>query len=96
MVGESSRSIHYQRPADVAFEDVKRAFSSIGSVLEASPLTRTVMGRTRYGLQAVRLRVSVHAVDDGTSRIDIQGFGDDIWGGGARKGADKLIRALGG
>lgn len=95
MVGESTRAVHYQRPADVAYEDVKRAFTEIGKVLEASPLTRTVMGRTRFGLQSIRLRVAVHAVDDQSSRVDIQSFGDDLWGGGARRGADKLVRALG-
>jgi hypothetical protein len=26
--------------------------------------------------------------------VKVQGFADDIWGGGARKGIDKLIAAL--
>lgn len=94
MVGESGRSVQYPRPALEALADLERAFSSIGKVVEISKLTMSLTGRTRYGLQSVKLQVSV--LDQGTNQslIQIQSFGDDIWGGGARKGTDKLLRAL--
>jgi len=95
MVGESSRSVQYRRSFDNTMADVARAFGSVGKVLDSSATTGTISGRVRYGLQAVRLRVSVFEETPERCRIEIQGFGDDIWGGGARKGADKLIKALG-
>jgi hypothetical protein len=95
MVGESNRSIQYRRSFDDTMSDLARAFGSVGKVLDSSETTGTISGRVRYGLQTVRLRVSVFEETPERSRIEIQGFGDDIWGGGARKGADKLIQALG-
>ena len=67
---------------------------SIGKVVEISKQTLTITAKVRYGLQSVRLRVSVLSQGDDRSLIQVQGFGDDIWGGGARKGTDKLLRAL--
>jgi hypothetical protein len=94
MVGESGRTVQYPKSELETFADVERAFSSIGKVAEVSKLTLSLTGRTRYGLQSVKLRVSVLWQGEGRSLIQIQGFGDDVWGGGARKGTDKLIRAL--
>jgi hypothetical protein len=94
VVGESGRTVQYPKSAIMALADLERAFSSIGKVVEISKLTMSVTGKTRYGLQSVKLRVSVLDQGDNKSLIQIQGFGDDIWGGGARKGTDKLIRAL--
>lgn len=94
MVGESGRTIQYPKSAPEALADLERAFSSIGKVVEVSKLTASITGRTRYGLQSVKLRVSVLSLGTGRSTIQIQGSGNDIWGAGARKGTDKLIRAL--
>jgi hypothetical protein len=94
VVGESNRSFEYPKRAELALYDVAQAFAAIGKSVEVRKLTKTVTGRVRYGLQSVKLRVSVVDHGDGRSLVQIQAFGDDIWGGGARKGADKLIRAL--
>lgn len=94
MVGESSRAIEYAKPPEVALLDIERAFRSIGRVREVSRPTHSITGKTRYGLRYVKLRVSVAANANGGSTIHIQGAGDDVWGGAARKGTDKLIRAL--
>lgn len=74
--------------------DLARAFAEAGKFLESSGVTRTVTGRVRFGLQRVKLRVSVHDRGDGTCTLEVQAFADDIWGGGARKGTDKLVAAL--
>lgn len=94
MIGESNRSFQYPKPADSALNDVARTFTSIGKVMDVSNLTKTVTGKVRYGLQSVKLRVAVVDHGDGQSLVQVQAFGDDIWGGGARKGTDKLLRAL--
>lgn len=74
--------------------DLANAFTTAGKLLESSDVTRTVTGRVRYGLQRIKLRVSVHDHGDGTSVLHVHAFGDDVWGGGARKGTDKLLQAL--
>lgn len=79
---------------EIGGKDLQRAFAQIGKVLEVSELASTVKGRCRYGLQSVKLRAAVLDGPEGKSIVQIQGFGDDIWGGGARKGTDKLIAAL--
>jgi hypothetical protein len=94
MVGESGRTIQYPKPSAAALFDVEQACKSIGKVTEVSKLTSSITVRTRYGLQSVKLRVSIMDAGEGRSAIQIQGFGDDVWGGAARKGTDKLIRAL--
>jgi hypothetical protein len=94
MVGESGRTVQYPKSAVETLADLQRAFSSIGKVSDVSKLTLSITGRTRYGLQAIKLRVSVISQGEHQSLVQIQGFGDDVWGGGARKGTDKLLRAL--
>ena len=86
--------MQYPKSVVDTLADLEQAFASIGKVVEVSKLTASVTGKTRYGLQAVKLRVSVLPQGEASSTIQIQGFGDDIWGGGARKGTDKLLRAL--
>jgi hypothetical protein len=74
-------------------DDLRTAFDKIGRVVESSDALHTITGKSRYGLQSIKLRVAVISHPEG-SIVEIQAFGDDIWGGCARKGADKLLRAL--
>jgi hypothetical protein len=92
----TQRRIEIQAPPDVAFERLQAAFSSIGSVEETSSLTRTLTGKARYGLNPVRLRISVLSGFSGESAVlDIQGRGQDVWGVASRKVIDRLVDALG-
>lgn len=94
VVGESQREIEYPAPVGDAMDDVESALGSVGRLLESSRTLNTAVGKTRYGLQSVKLRISVVDTGRGTSLIKIGAFGDDVWGGGARKGTDKLLKAL--
>lgn len=80
-------------PPREAFERALEAMQAIGRVTESGQTTKTVVGTTRYGLQRVKLRVSV-LPRDGGSVIQIGGAGDDVWGAAARRATDKLIQAL--
>jgi hypothetical protein len=93
VIGSSEREIHVSGGLVPVFDAVQRAASSIGKTLEIYPATSSVMVRTRYGLQSVKLRISVIPQSNGCL-IQIAGAADDIWGGGARKGADKFVAAL--
>ena len=92
-LGNAEREIFVTAERSRAFAAVVAAGSAIGRVLDAEEPTGTVTVKTRYVLQSVKLRVSVLPEGDG-SRIVISGASDDVWGGGARKGADKLVAAL--
>ena len=94
MAGESSRSVQYQKPAEQAYTDVKCAFEQIGRIESASEITLSVSGKTTYGLQSIKLRVSVIGKDETNSLLQIQAAGDDVWAGGARGGTDRLIQTL--
>jgi len=91
----TARRIEIQVPPDVAFQRLQAAFASIGKVEEASAATRTVTGKARYGLNPVRLRISILTGEGGNvSILDIQGRGQDVWGVASRKVIDRLADAL--
>jgi len=92
-LGESQREIHIARDRAAAYAAVIAAAAAVGKVREASEELGTVTLRTRYGLQSVRLRISV-IPDEHGCRVAIGSFADDVWGGGARRGTDKFVRAL--
>jgi hypothetical protein len=93
MVGESGRDVFLRLEHDMAFALVEQAGQKIGKVLSSSKVTGSLEIKTRYGLQGVKLRVSLMPHEGGT-KVTVSGFGDDIWGGGARKGTDKLLKAI--
>ena len=93
MVGESTREIFLALDLEDAFSLIESAGASIGKIISSSKITGTIEIKTRYGLQGVKLRVGLIPNERGTT-VSIGGFGDDIWGGGARKGTDKLLKAI--
>lgn len=93
MVGESGREVFLRLDNDAAFAVLETAGNQIGSILSSSKVTGTLEIKTRFGLQSVKLRVSLLPHEDGT-KVLVGGFGDDVWGGGARKGGDKLLEAI--
>jgi len=91
----SSRRAELSLPPDEAWKRLQEAFASIGKVEEANDTSKFLVGKARYGLNPVRLRISVlsgGAPD--TSVLDIQGRGQDIMGGASRKVIDRLLAAL--
>jgi hypothetical protein len=92
-LGSSDRDIHLPVEPEAAFDMVCSAAGEIGKVLDTQPGLKTLTVRTRYGLQIVKLRVGI-LPDTGGSRVQISGASDDVWGGGARKGTDKLLSVL--
>lgn len=92
-IGSKDRELDYGKSPEAAFNDLHRALRSIGKIEEADPEALFLRGTTRFGLQKVRLKMSVAPSDHG-STISIHALADDVWGKGAKKGIDKLIEAL--
>lgn len=93
VVGSANREFFLEMPPREAFERVLTAMGSVGHVLERWQTTMSAVGTARYGSQRAELFVSVIPSREG-SIVRIRAAGEDIWGAGARKGADNLIRAL--
>lgn len=92
-LGSSTTTVQLQVPPDQAFQRVERAGNAVGKVVESLPTVGRVVVKARFGLQSVKVRVAVTG-GEGVSTVTFDGFGDDIWGGGARKVIDRLIREL--
>lgn len=78
-----------------AWSRLLEAESSIGKVETASEGSRFLVMRARYGLNPVRLRITVltsHAPE--TSLLEIQARGQDVWGVASRRISDRLCAAL--
>ena len=82
-------------PTAAAWDRLQAAAASLGTIEEAQENSRFLVVKTRYGLNPVRLRVSVLSGPTAeTSRLDIQARGQDIWGVASRKVIDRLCAAL--
>jgi hypothetical protein len=91
----TTRTVELQLPPAEAWERLKSAASSIGKVEEAHEPSRFLILKSRYGLNPVRLRVSVlTGATPKTALLDVQGRGQDIWGVGSRKVIDRLCTAI--
>ena len=90
----TARRVEVATPPAVTFQRLQAAFERIGKVEEASPSTRYLIGKARYGLNPVRLRVSVLSGPDGSSVLEVQGRGQDIWGVASRKIIDRLLALI--
>ena len=89
-LGESSRSMFVEDKLDNIFDLLKNSINNVGELIEANKKTKTLVAKTKYGFQRVRIRISLIPENEGV-KINFNGFGDDIWGGGARKGIDRII-----
>jgi len=81
-------------PSD-AWTQLKGAAAGLGKVEEAHEAARYLILKARYGLNSVRLSVAVlSGPSEESSRLDIQGRGQDIWGVASRKVIDRLCAAF--
>jgi hypothetical protein len=91
----TTRSVELPIPPADAWNRLKAAADSVGRIEEAQEGSRFLMVKARYGLNPVRLRVSVlTGPTDSTSILDIQGRGQDVWGVASRRVIDPLCAAV--
>jgi len=91
----TSRNVELQLSPSDAWTQLKTAAANLGKVEETHEASRYLIVKARHGLNPVRLRVSVlSGPSPETSRLDIQGRGQDIWGVASRKVIDRLCAAF--
>ena len=91
----SSRRIELSLDPQVAWLGLLEVASSLGKVEETSEASKFLMLKMRYGMNPVRLRVSLLSGSDGRSSVvEIQARGQDVMGVASRKCIDKLCMAM--
>jgi hypothetical protein len=74
---------------------LKSAAAALGKIEESHETTRYLILKARYGLNPVRLRVSVQSGPTSDRAIlEIEGRGQDVWGVASRKVIDRLCAAF--
>lgn len=91
-----ARSFTVDREADELHAALLRAISQRGKVKdeELSPTGGGIVGRIRYGLQRVKVRVHHSNFEPGSSLVDVFSQGDDVWQSAAKKVAKGLQEDL--
>lgn len=80
---------------DVAFVRVCEVMAQVGKVESTSEISRSLVGKARYGLNPVRVRISVMGgTDPSSSVVEFSGKGQDVWGAAPRKVIDRIVDAL--
>ena len=91
----SSRRAELSIPPDQAWKILQETFDGVGKIEKADEGARSLSGKIRYGLNPVRLRITVLSSPNlNASVLDIQGRGQDVWGVASRKAIDKLLEAF--
>ncbi|MEA3327073.1 MAG: hypothetical protein U9R53_07155 [Chloroflexota bacterium] len=84
----------YDKSQDETFKDLKDALERIGKVQDFDIDSGKFKGKTRYGLQKVKIEATLEARDNQTE-ITFHGKSDDAQGEGARKGIERLFETMG-
>ena len=77
-----------------AISRVARAVAALGVVKERNAAGQYVRGKIRFGLQSVKVRVSVVEESANQCRVVVQASADDVWGAGARNATRRLIETM--
>jgi uncharacterized phosphosugar-binding protein len=80
--------------ANAAFQRIQEIGKDIGSVKDVNPSDGTLMINSRYGLNPVKVSVSINAKNSITSTIELSGRGQDIWGSAAKRVVDRIVAKL--
>jgi hypothetical protein len=76
-----------------AFADAEKALAIMGTVTSSNTSDCTLRGKTRYGLQSVKIAVSVRA-SGLTSIISATAQSDDVWNTGGKSAVERFYEAL--
>ena len=75
------------------FNDLQSAFERIGKVQESDVESGRIKGKTKYGLQTVKITATLEAME-GQTKITFHGKSDDAQGIGAQKGIERLFETM--
>jgi hypothetical protein len=79
---------------DKAFEQVKLSLNRIGHVGQENRAQQFIKGTIRYGLQSVKIRVSLIEREANKTTVVIQATSDDIWGAAAQNATKRVVETI--
>lgn len=83
-------------PPEEAWRRLLSAMESVGKVEQMSAASRMVVGKARYGLNPVRIKLAVvPGSHPGASNLEIESHGQDVWGVASRKVTERVLLAMG-
>ena len=91
---KSPNEVVFLSPFGIAFEHVSRAIGQLGTLKRQDKTQQFVEGRIKYGLQSVKVHVSLIERVEGETTAVIQASSDDIWGAGAKSATKRLVETL--
>jgi len=94
-LGGSEATIRLEATPAVAFQRARAALERVGKLKEADEAAGFLRGSGRYGLQKIRLKITVTGEGDG-SAVLIRAQGDDVWSAGAKKVIRRVTDAIDG
>jgi hypothetical protein len=92
----AARRVELQLTPDVAWSRLQQVCGAVGKIEEQNEVSRSLVSKSRYGLNPVRLRIAVlSGSSPNTSVLEIQARGQDVWGVASRKTMDRIVAAFG-
>jgi len=87
------RELNYEKPPSETLSDIEKAFVLIGKVQKVDSEARKIQGKTKYGINRVKINAQVEVID-GKTKILFNGKSDDFGRIGLQKGIDNLINTM--
>jgi hypothetical protein len=92
-LGRSEQEVPVDAAPAEAFSRAKSAVEATGKVTEEDQSAGFLRSSARYGLQKVRVKLTVVQAGH-ASAIHIRAQGDDVWAKGAKKVIERLTQAI--
>jgi hypothetical protein len=92
-LGQVTQQVEYSKGPLETLADLERAWNLIGSVQSVDRTAHSITGKTRYGLQTVKMQAFITGSET-ASRIQVTALSDDVGGVGAKDGVRRLFEAL--
>jgi hypothetical protein len=92
-LGQVTQQAEYSKGPLETLADLERAWNLIGNVQSVDRTALSITGKTRYGLQTVKIQASVTGSET-ASKIRVVALSDDVGGVGAKDGVRRLLEAL--
>jgi hypothetical protein len=93
MLGYREQRVEVPGSTTDAYEWARACLVKVGTLKEEDPAERFLRGSARYGLEKVRLKLTVEEGAAGSSVL-IRAQGNDVWGYGARRVIERIEGSL--
>lgn len=92
-LGKVAQEINYHKSAIGTLADLEKVLTRIGIVNSVDQTEYSIKGKTKYGLQTVKIEATINGIGD-ESVISFTAKSDDIGGVGAKDGLKRLIEMM--